>query len=172
MALSSEPKRIMFDPTPAAPHELVGSAHKLGPFSRRPQRPARRRSKSHARHERKQQPDLLLRRDCGESGTVAAGPVSGKRARSLCGIFSSSSIFTWPGAQVRVHRLDANLGPRLTRAEEQAGLTTRHFELAISSRPLPGPHSTPSFGVEWGFPRMIGGLAWCPRFASFVWTLT
>ena len=40
--------------------------------------------------------------------------------------------------QVRVHRLDANLGPRLTRAEEQAGLTTRHFELAISYRPLPG----------------------------------
>ena len=53
--------------------------------------------------------------------------------------------------QVRVHRLDANLGPLLTRAEEHAGLATRHFELAISSRV---PHSTPSFGVEWGFPRI------------------
>jgi hypothetical protein len=46
--------------------------------------------------------------------------------------------------QVRVHRLDAKpsagsgqaLGLGLTRAEEHAGLATRHFELAISSRPL------------------------------------
>ncbi len=38
--------------------------------------------------------------------------------------------------QVRVHRLDANLGLGLTRAEEHAGLATRHFELAISYRPL------------------------------------
>ncbi len=47
-----------------------------------------------------------------------------------------------------LHRLDANpfgrlragsgqaLGVGLTRAEEHAGLATRHFELAISSRPL------------------------------------
>ena len=38
--------------------------------------------------------------------------------------------------QVRVHRLDANLGLDLTRAEEYARLTTRHVQLAISSRPL------------------------------------
>ena len=38
--------------------------------------------------------------------------------------------------QVRVHRLDANLGLGLTRAEEHAGLATCHFEFAISSRPL------------------------------------
>ena len=88
--------------------------------------------------------------------------------------------------QVRVHRLDANpsagsgqaLGLGLTRAEEHAGLATRHFELAISSRPLrlnlhhthlaegvvpeaaplliarvprssENPHSRPKEGLEW-----------------------
>ena len=40
--------------------------------------------------------------------------------------------------QVRVHRLDANLGLGLPWTEEHAGLAARHFELAISYRPPRG----------------------------------
>ena len=71
--------------------------------------------------------------------------------------------------QVRVHRLDANLGLGLTRAEEHAGLGTRHFELAISSRPLRfnPDHTHLAEGVmPKTAPLPIAGVTHNPRFTG------